>query len=265
MDESTHEDARYLAGSPQRVAMLGALCESSYRPTDLTEEVDAARTTVQRVLSGFLDRHWAVKREGRYRATITGRRVHEQYAGLLAELERARDVGALACHLGGLAEDLPAGTLDDAAVTLATDQEPLAAVDRLLTWFDETDADHVRGLSPVVARTYNEAASGLIERGVRVDLVIDEATLERSIAQFRAATERGVEADRANVFVVSDPLPFGLVVGAATACLGIYDDENNLRGLVVLEDDDRVEWARDRYERFRTASVPLGEALDETA
>lgn len=260
-EDAVHDDVAFLTGSPQRAAILRALCEGPYRPTDLTDEVDATRTTVQRVLGGFCDRGWAVKRDGRYRATVTGRRVEERYAALRDEVERARELAPLAPHLHRIPDDLPTDALAAADVTVGTDRDPLAPVDRLLAWFGECQADHVRSLSPVVARTYNEAAADLLERGARVDLVIDEATFERSLAEFREATERGVEHERANVYVTETPVRFGVVVGEETAVLGVYDGDANLKGVIESSDEAFTAWAVETYDRFRAEGVPLADAM----
>ena len=84
-----HDGAQYLAGSPVRVAILRALRDDPRRPAELTDAVDATRTTVQRILGGFRERDWVVKRDAAYRVTPTGERVHDAYETLLAEVGRA--------------------------------------------------------------------------------------------------------------------------------------------------------------------------------
>src|SRR6056297_3936652 len=97
--EDGHDGAQYLAGSPVRVAILRALRDDPRRPAALTDAVDATRTTVQRILGGFRERDWVVKREAAYHVTPTGARVYNAYEDLLDEVELAERYGRFAAEL----------------------------------------------------------------------------------------------------------------------------------------------------------------------
>lgn len=287
--DATHENVRYLTGSPQRPAMLRALCESPLRPTELSDRVDATRTTVQRVLSGFVDRGWVVKRDGRYRATPTGRRVRDGYDRLCAEVAGARELAPVAGHLHRLGEDLPPALLTDAAATVATESAPLAPVDRLLGWFEERTDEHVAAVSPVVSRTYADVATAALERDVTLEVVLARSALAAAgtvpEAAGGAATDgtddprstEGPGADEAapdggplptgnrcdepsedlRILVHPGDLSAGLLLGADEVCLCVLDDRNALVALLESGDPDVRAWARRRYESVREAARPL--------
>lgn len=259
-DEAAFADVQFLTGSPQRFAVLAALCESPARPCELDAEVDATRTTIQRILAGFQDREWIYKREGHYRPTATGRRVFDQYQSLLGEAERGRDLGPIAVHLDAIADTLPEELLTESAVTRSSEQDPLAAVTRLIERFESVDG-RVRAISPIVTQSFNEVAADLLESAMEMEFVIDEGVLERSATDFPTALERGVEHGNIDVFVCEDALSFGLILDEAGCCLAVYDDENNLRATVESTDDAVCDWAAVQFEQRRERSRPLGVLL----
>ena len=125
-DDVAFGDVQFLTGSPQRRNVLKALCEEPARPHELCADIDATRTTIQRILAGFRERQWVVKYDGDYRPTVTGRRICQQYEALLGELRLAREFGPLAAHLGPVANDLPIEALERGQLTVSDEGSPLA-------------------------------------------------------------------------------------------------------------------------------------------
>lgn len=256
-----HDDVQYLVGSPVRARILETLREEPLRPTELTDCVDATRTTVQRILAGYLERDWVVKRGGRYTATVTGRGVHRAYERLLANVERAERFGPFAAHAGPVVDDLPWDALEGAEVTVASDRDPFATAQRLAELISTADADHMRAVSPIVAEVFNEAAVEFIDGGGHLELTIDHGVLEASQAEFPDALERARRLGDVDVLVHPEPLGFGLMLAGGRACLGAYDAENNLRAVVESDAPELFEWADATYERHRSRAAPLEEAL----
>ncbi|WP_225333308.1 helix-turn-helix transcriptional regulator [Halomicrobium urmianum] len=262
-DDEVFGDVRFLTGSEQRVAILDTLCDGPARPTDLCDRVPVTRTTVQRVLAGFLERHWVVKRDGRYHVTGTGRRVREAYAEFVGTVERARQLGPIVADLGDACGELPDAAYETAEVTVATEQEPLAAVDRLIEWLEAGAGGHLRLVTPIVARTFNRTAMSLLERGTTFEMVIDEGVLQQSASAFPDALARAREHGGVEVFVHPDPLSFGLTLRDGSALVAGYDDANNLRGLFVSENEDVRAWAERTYGHVVDRATPLEEALSD--
>lgn len=265
---AAHDDVQYLAGSRVRARILERLCEEPLRPTELTDRVDATRTTVQRILAGYLERDWVEKRGRKYTVTVSGRGVYRAYESLCADIERARRLGPFASTVGPVADDLPWEALDGAEVTVANDHDPFATVQRLVDLISTTDADHMRAVSPIVAAVFNEAAGEFIEDNGTLELTIDEGVLEASQTGFPDAIERARKNGDVEVFVHPEPLEFGLMLCDKQTCLGAYDDENNVRAVVESDSPELLEWANETYERHRSRATPLEDVVfedDETA
>ncbi|WP_119815575.1 helix-turn-helix transcriptional regulator [Halalkaliarchaeum desulfuricum] len=262
---AAHDDVQYLAGSPVRANILAALCEEPLRPTQLTDRVDATRTTVQRILAGYLDREWVVKRGHRYTVTVTGRGVYRAYESLCADVERASELGSFASHIGPIADDLPWTALESAEVTAASDRDPFSTVQRLVELISTADADRMRAITPIVAEVFNEAAAEFIEGGGHLELTIDSGVLEASRTGFPEAVDRAVENGDVEVRVHPEPIGFGLMLCEEWACLGAYDDENNVRAVIESDSSELFDWANEQYGRYRSRTRPLAEVLEEQA
>lgn len=261
---AAHEDVKYLAGSPVRARILETLREEPLRPTELTDRVDATRTTVQRILAGYRERDWVVKRGRRYTITVTGRGVHRAYESLLADAERAGELGPFAAHVGPVADDLPWDALEGAEITVASDRDPFATVQRLAELISTADAERMRAVTPIVAEVFNEAAVEFIERGSHLELTIDDGVLEASRAGFPDALERARTNGDVDVLVHPEPIGFGLMLCEERTCLGAYDAENNVRAVVESDSPELFEWATEAYERYRSRAAPLEDVLEGT-
>ncbi|WP_336336837.1 helix-turn-helix transcriptional regulator [Haloarcula brevis] len=259
-DDAAFEDCRFLTGSPQRFAVLAQLRERPARPTDLCDTVDATRTTIQRILAGFSERQWVVKRDGEYQLTVTGRRVFDQYRALVEEVERARAAGPLAAHLGAIAGELPADLLDPACLTTTSEQNPLAAINRFTGWLDEVEGD-VRAISPIVTSVFNDVAVGLLETGTHIEFIIDHSVLERSASDFSDALERSVEHENIDTYVHESPLDIGLALDRSRVCLAAYDDRNNIRAIAESDAEPVYRWAESVFDGYKARSQPLAAVL----
>ena len=259
-DEAAFSDVQFLTGSPQRFAVLSALCETPARPSELHDQIDATRTTIQRILAGFQDRNWVYKHDGRYRPSVTGRRVFDQYRSLLTEAERSQDIGPNAVYLDRISDSIPGELLTESTITCSSEQDPLAAVTRLLERFRSVEGP-VKAVSPIVSQSFNQIAADLLESETEMELVIDEGVLERSASDFPTALERGVEHGNIDVHVYEGALSFGIVLDDRGCCLAVYDDENNLRATVESDDETVCDWAAVQFERRRQHSKPLAKLL----
>ncbi|MFY4815328.1 helix-turn-helix transcriptional regulator [Haloarcula sp. AONF1] len=260
--EDGHDGAQYLAGSPVRVAILRALREEPRRPAELTDAVDATRTTVQRILGGFRERDWVVKRGADYRVTPTGERVHDAYETLLTEVERGDRYGRFAETVERVGVDFPAEGIPDSDLTVASDQNPLAAVDRLTDLLRESRGAEIRAVSPVVLQQFNDAAAAALDGGASVELIIDRDVVDASVAEFGPATDRALEDDDATVYVSAESIEYGLVRCDDVACVTAYDERNNPRCVLESTDETVVDWVDDAFASLRDDATRLSAVVE---
>ena len=261
-DEETFENVQFLTGSPLRWAVLDALCATPARPCELRDEVDATRTTIQRILAGFQDRQWITKRDRAYCATVTGYRVRDAYESLLGEVARAREFGPVATYLDPIASELPDELVTAGTLVRGTDQSPLAAYRHFEERFRSAEGN-VKACSPIIASSFNEIGVELLENDVEIDFVIDEGVLEQASNAFPEALQRGFDDENIEISVDRDAIEYGLLVDDRGVCLGLYDDSNNLRAVLESDDDAVREWALETFEERRSRASPLATLLSK--
>lgn len=260
-DQAVYGDVQFLTGSPHRRAVLDALCDESARPHELCADIDVTRTTIQRILAGFRERQWVVKHDGNYRATVTGRRVHERYEALHEEVSRAQRFGPLAAHLGPVADDLPVAALERGRLTVSEEGSPLAALSRFTEWLQAVEGQ-MHAISPVVAQPFNDIGAELLSAETRIEFIIDSAVLEQSKAQYESDLEFGVGHDQITIYVHETPLSIGVAFDDERCCVVAYDDGNNLKAMLEAGRGELYEWTTDVFERHRERSIPLATLYD---
>ncbi|MWV63405.1 transcriptional regulator [Halorubrum sp. JWXQ-INN 858] len=261
--EIGHDGARFLSGSPARAAILRALRDDPRRPAALTDAVDATRTTVQRILAGFRERDWVVKRGSAYHVTATGERVHDAYEDLLSEIERADRYGRFAADLERVGAGFPPSALTEGELTVADDRDPLAAVDRVVEVIRGGTGESIRSISPIVTRQYNEAAAEALDRGARIRLIIDREVLDASVEDFGPATDRALVDENASVLIATEPIGFGLFRDEETACVIAHDERNNPRCVFESSDPAVLDWADERFDELSATAVELSDAVGD--
>ena len=260
--EDGHDGAQYLAGSPVRVAILRALRDDPRRPAELTDGVDATRTTVQRILGGFRERDWVVKRDAAYRVTPTGERVHDAYETLLTEVERGDRYGRFAETVERVGVDFPPEGIPGSDLTVASDQNPLAVVDRLTELLRGSRGAKIRAVSPVVLRQFNDAAAAALDGGANVELIVDRDVVDASVTEFGPATDRALSDDDAEVYVSAAPIEYGLVRCDDVACVTAYDERNNPRCLLESTEKPVVDWVDEAFASLRDDATRLSAVVE---
>lgn len=245
--------ARFLADSPDRLALLDRLREGTAGPATLAADLDCARRSVQRNLAAFTDRGWAERGDGGYRLTTVGdlvARTHKEYLDRLDRLER---FAPLLRHLDTDHAPDPAH-LDGADLVVASPENPQAPVHAYVDSLKRFEGKRVRMCSPVLSRIFHEAHASLALRGVHTDLVLSEATAQRAKElnplEFEAVLRVGV----LDLFAHPGPVPFGLTVGDDRLLLAAYDDDGHLQACLDAEDPELLAWGRDLFERYRERS-----------
>lgn len=245
-----HDAARFLAGSPDRLALLERLREQPGTPADLADTLPMSHRSVQRNLAEFVERGWAEKTDGHYRLTTTGDLVSDEHAGYVAALDRIGTFDPLFRHLPS--DDVPDPRwLTGADLVVAEPDNPHAPVDHYITELRRFEADTVWMLSPVLSRLLHDAHAELAMDGVHTELVMTDEVVERARELNPTEFDVVVSVDVLDLYRTSDEVDLGLTVGADRALLAAYDGDRQLRACVASSDPDLLAWATERFEQYR--------------
>ncbi|WP_276257441.1 helix-turn-helix transcriptional regulator [Haloglomus litoreum] len=253
------DDAAFLARSPNRLAVLGALAEEPTPRRALGEEAGVERVTLGRVLDDLVEREWARETADGYALTPTGAWAHDAFSDLLATLRATS-------RLRGLAEWLPEGlplrALRDAEVVRPERGDPAAPLRRAERHTRETSRQRVvtDALAPGVLDAMHDGVTG---GDLRLEAVVGPSMLAvtaaapetrkrfadllaSDAAAFRTATDIDI------VLGIHDP---GVGIG-----VGIIDGDGVTRALVDTDAPAVREWAVDTFERRWREAEPIDPA-----
>jgi predicted transcriptional regulator len=248
---SAREQVAFLVGSEHRVAVMDALHEGPSRPCELERSLSASRATVQRALSGLEERGWVDKRDGAYRLSAGGLFVLRAYRKLTDVVDTVEAVGSPLSLLDGATADMPVDALGTATVTKATAKTPHAPIEHYASLLDRGDVDRFRAICPVMSTVFSEVHRPLVEAGVPVELVVDEQTLSAAESMTPESHAATLENDAFDLYVVADPLDFGVSLFDGTAVVGAYDDRGEFRACLDARDEPFVEWTTRLFEEHR--------------
>lgn len=255
------DDARFLADSPDRLALLQRLQEGAASPAALAEDLDCARRSVQRNLAAFAERDWAERGDGGYRLTTVGDLVARTHADYLDRLVRIDDYAPLLCHLDSEHAPDP-GLLGDADLVVASEANPQAPIQAYAERLRGFRGNRVRTCSPVLSRQFHEAHASLALRGVHTELVLSIGTARRARElnpmEFAAVLRSGA----LSLYVRPEQVPFGLAVGGEELLLGAYDGEGHLDACLYGTDPELVAWGESRFEALRADAQRVRSAGD---
>ncbi|WP_415382644.1 helix-turn-helix transcriptional regulator [Halosimplex sp. TS25] len=251
------EVVAFLAGSPDRLALLDYLAEEPCAPRDVADALGVSGRSAQRNLAQFADRGWAEKHDGAYHLTARGRLVREAYADCLDRIDRIDDLAGFYDHLPDGDEAPDPAWLADATVVTADPDHPQEPVTRYVDAVRSLDTDRVRMLSPVLSRIFERPHAELVRRGASTDLILPAdrvaAARERNPPKF----ETVLAVPSVTLYETDDPVDVGLTVTDERTFVLAYDADGHLRACVDGADPDLRTWAVDRFEDYRRAAAEV--------
>lgn len=254
--------AAFLTASPERILLLEHLGTEPDSPGELASALSLSRRSVQRNLVAFVERGWVRKVDGEYRRTTTGTLVARIHTDYVDALDRVGRFAPFYEHLPDVDHAPDPSWLAGADLATATEADPHAALELYVSRVEELPDDRILMVSPVLSRPIHRAHEPLALDGVHTELVMTEKTVERARERNPAEFEVVATADVVDLYCHSGPIEVGLTVGNDRALVSAYDDDGNLRACVDADDDRLVEWATDRFERYRQESERVPGALD---
>lgn len=254
------DDIEFLARSPHRVEVLGALADAPRTRHELKERADVSRVTIRRLLEDLDERGWIVNENGQYEATARGRTVSREFARLHANLSVA-------------------DSLDDALEWLPTEEFEFdlarlhdADVLRASSWETQTEAirhaadcvhgaERIRGTAIGFSHEVVDAIRELVVGGEgSFEMVVDETALgmirndEGLRHRFRDIL--GAQGGALHRYTGAAPLHMVCTFDELVVICG-HVDEGPPPGTLETTDHEVHEWARSYYETALSESEPV--------
>jgi predicted transcriptional regulator len=252
---------RFLADSPDRLALLSRLREGAAGPATLAGDLDCARRSVQRNLVALTERGWVERGDAGYRLTAAGDVAADIHAAYRERLERLERFAPLFRHLEPEAAP-PLAALDGAGFAVTSPETPQAPVQFYVDRVESLGGDTVRMCSPVLSRRFHDAHAALAMQGVHTELVLPAAAAETARERNPVEFETVVGVGVLDLYVHPGSLPFVVTVGADGLLLAAHDEDGRLQACLAADDPAVVEWGTATFERYREAARPVAAPAD---
>ena len=253
---SAREDIAFLVGSDCRIETLRTLAGESLGPSVLAERVSCARETAQRNLAGFAERNWVEKADRTYRLTAAGQMVLDRYNQLEWTVESAEQLSIFLANCEEIVDRVDPELLAEQTITTSTVDNPHAPIERWLRLVDGV-VDRYHGMTPIVSEVFNQAAENAIGSETEMELIIDESVLKTSQEKFPKAFDLALELDQFTLWLLPEPVEFGLTIVDGSVWVAAYDDLGNVVASVDGDDERFVDWALDCYDDYREQATAI--------
>lgn len=237
----------------QRANYLSVMMDDSYRKTELTDVLDAPRSTVDRAVRQ-LEEGGLVKRvNSEFTVTLTGRLAFERYAEYAEFSQNVFQAKAVLNAIEGDSE-VPAALLEDASVSMAEAHMPERAVIDVRELVRESP--YLHGLAPVALSAFTEWIQELLsEGGHSFEIIASEDVFETLQTAMAGDFEMFQEhSEQFELFVTDVEMPYALWFvepdGVKHVGVTVYN-ETGAVGTIVSSNPKAVEWGVEQYEGFK--------------
>jgi len=252
------EELEFLARSPNRVAVLGALTDGPVGRYDLEDETGVTRATLGRILDDFEARGWVVETDRRYEATQLGAYVSREFGAVLERFEPVPALEAVAQWFppDGFGFDL--GHLAGADVIRSSRENVLAPTAHISRRIRE--AEHVRLITySVLPGVLDVCWRGTVDGQLELEGVLEVAAVNGvgTDPHLREQAAEMFETGRSTVYVYDGDIPSTVFVIDDLVLLCLSGGEG--APLAVIETTDAAvrSWAEAMMDELQRECVPL--------
>lgn len=254
-------DIAYLTRSDNRPAVLLLLeREGVVTQSDIEQCLNASRRTVSRILAEMLDEGYVRESESGYRLTRYGAIVIDSYRQCTERTDLARRYQPFLANVDDTDVDFDPEFLRGADITVSTDAEPYAALDRMLEL--RRNASQVRAAASLITKKSIEQIIDRLQtdESVEFEFVFPVSLYEHLQSQpaysevFRTMTA----APSVTTWIRQEEIPLLHAVIDSVTAVGTSVG-GNPHALVESTNPDLREWVTSRLDQFRQQAVPIEE------
>lgn len=254
------EAIEFLARSPHRVEVLGALADAPRTRHELRELADVSRVTIARLLDDLADRGWIVHEDGQYEATARGRVVASEVARLRANLEVSDRLDDALRWLPVEEFDFDVARLHDADVLRAeTWESQTEAIRHATSRVERTES--IRGTAIGFSHEVVDAIRDMVvDRSGTFEAVVDETAfgMIRDDVGLRDRFQDILAAEGGALYRYQGARPLHMVMhfDEIVVICG-HVDEGPPPGTLESRDDRVHAWAASYFESSQAESEPV--------
>lgn len=243
----------------KRYWIVEALTERSKTKSELVDELEYSRSTINRAIDELLDVECVepVRPAGhQFQLTMAGEAAFQLHRDYRTETERIQTNSKLLNSLP--ADSLDTSFLEDAEVYSSV-RTPEIAHQPGTELLEE--ANRMIGTAPVVQGEYfDNFKRRLQEGGLELELIIESDLVEAMQQSYEDEFAALIDFDTVNVYIFDKSLPYALWLTeqetSEYAGVTVYED-GGLKGTIVNDTDAATAWTRNQLTEYREAASKI--------
>lgn len=254
-DNGTSYPQDILIEAVRRGPILEELYTGPARPSDLTDQVGASRSTIHRAMDS-LEEHGLVKQaDGAYQLTNFGEVVARETSKYSSRVQSASTIEPFLNTTGRMADlSIPIEHFETAQITKQGPREPHAVINRISELMAATD--HMKLLSTILSPIHVEIGYREIMNGTEIEAVFGPDLIDIMLAKYPDKAKEAVDSGRFTIYV-NDSVPFELFLFDVQMGMATHDPTGQAEVIIESEDPGAIDWAEALYEEKRTEGDPL--------
>lgn len=242
----------------RRTGILACLLEEPREKRALVDELDVARSTLDRAIRELESVDLVAYDDGTYGLTAVGERLAYDFFGFVDRVQLAMRFRPFLEHTTLEEFDLDLRCLVDAELLTPEPNDPYAMVNRHVERLRQ--ADEFRGMLPLVGlHAFEVAHEQVTEHGCHHEVVVEAGVVEtcRSNGEYRGMLRELCEHDRCRISVHDGPIPYYVgVFDDETVQIGV-DEDGEPRALAETNERAVRAWAQDRIDEYQQRTTPI--------
>lgn len=234
----------------KRRPFLDTLADGPTAKRDLRDELDLSRSTVYKAVRELEEQGLVAETDEGVGLTLVGRLLADEYRTFETHAAGIHDSAGL---LAVLPADAPVTV--DAVLGAETVLAERHAPTRPVEYIDDLvrRADHVFGATPVVLAQFVDIFHEEIVHGdLTADLVLETPVVEYLREDHAERLAEALDTGRLSIERTDESLPFGFVSSESEGLvLIVYDESGELRGVLLNDSRDAIDWGRRTFRAFR--------------
>lgn len=235
-----------------RSSLFQCLLDNPQNRAQLTDQVDASRTTVYRALEELQSYGLVAFSANKFRPTPYGELLF--YA--LNELrQHAEIIQQSESFLQALPEDIPVAyqLVATGKVVESSFVNPRAPLSSLCDFIDE--ASTIKAAAKVIypedAETYYR---NIMSDSMDCTLISQNKIMDQMRSVSEEELEKVIQSTESRFLTTEKDIPFSLIISEdpeQRVCVAIYDDRGNLQGVILNESDMVYDWAVNKFNSIK--------------
>lgn len=245
----------------RRLEIVECLTDEARDKRSLDEELDIARSTLDRAVRELEAIELVAYVNGKYTLTPVGERLALTFFAFLERIELAMELEPFLQWAPVDEFDLDLRLLADAEVVDSEEGNPHAMIDRHVQRLEQME--RTRAMLPIVGLHAHETAhERIVEHGAEVELIVEPCVAEVMFTDpsFAELTEEMVATGRLDLHVSEEPIPYFVgVIDDETVQIGV-DEDGEPRAILETGREEIRLWAHETIDAYKRRSAEPSQA-----